>query len=103
MFIFKLIVGLVINMAFFGGLLFLPARTWEWWRAWVFLGVLFIAYVATMAIVFPGKEELLDERFKPPIQEGQPTTDKVWYPAYCHVLWFDRLHSSGCLPIPFAG
>lgn len=77
MFIFKLIVGLVINMAFFAGLLFLPAKTWEWWRAWVFLGVLFIAYVATMVIVFPGKEELLDERFKPPIQEGQPTTDKV--------------------------
>jgi hypothetical protein len=51
MFIFKLIVGLVINMAFFGGLLFLPAKTWEWWRAWVFLGVLLIAYVATMVIV----------------------------------------------------
>jgi protein-S-isoprenylcysteine O-methyltransferase Ste14 len=77
MFILKVIVGLVINMALFGGLLFLPAGTWEWWRAWVFLGVLFVAYAATMVLVFPGREGLLDERFKSPIQQGQPPADKI--------------------------
>jgi protein-S-isoprenylcysteine O-methyltransferase Ste14 len=77
MFILKLIIGLVLNMAIFGGLLFMPAGTWEWQRAWVFLGVLFVAYVATMAIVFPGREDLLDERFKPLIQKGQPPADKI--------------------------
>jgi protein-S-isoprenylcysteine O-methyltransferase Ste14 len=76
-FILKLIVGLVINMAIFGGLLFLPAGTWDWWRAWVFLSVLFVAYVATMVVVFPGREDLLDERFKPLIQRGQPLADKI--------------------------
>ena len=76
-FILKLIAGHVINMAIFGGLLFLPAGTWDWRRAWVFLGMLFVAYVATMVIVFPGREDLLDERFKPLIQEGQPPADKI--------------------------
>ena len=77
MFIFKVIAGLVLNIAIFGGLLFLPAGTWEWRRAWVFLGVLFVSYVATMVIVFPGREDLLDERFKPLVQKGQPPADKI--------------------------
>ncbi len=77
MFITKLIVSIVIQMAFFGGLLFLPAGTLWWWRAWVFLGVVFVGTVATMVGVFPGREDLLDERFKPPIQKGQPLADKI--------------------------
>ena len=77
MFIFKLISGLIINMAIFGGLLFLPAGTWHWWRAWVFLGVVFVCYVAMAISIFPGKEDLLNERFKPPIQRGQPFADKI--------------------------
>ena len=77
MLIFKLIVGLVINMAIFGGLLFVPAGTWEWRRAWVFLGTVFVSYVAMAVYVFPCREDLLNERFKPPIQKGQPLADKV--------------------------
>ncbi len=77
MFIFKLIVSIILNMAIFGGLLLLPAGTLEWWRAWVFIGVVFIATVATMVSIFPGNEDLLDERFKPPIQKGQPLADKI--------------------------
>jgi IS1 transposase/Pyridine nucleotide-disulphide oxidoreductase, dimerisation domain len=38
MFVFKLIVGVAFNVAIFGGSLFLPAGTLDWWRAWVFLG-----------------------------------------------------------------
>src|SRR5439155_1564709 len=77
MLLFKLIVGLVINIAVFGGLLFVPAGTWEWRRAWVFLGTVFVSYVAMAVYVFPGREDLLNERFKPPIQKGQPLADKV--------------------------
>jgi protein-S-isoprenylcysteine O-methyltransferase Ste14 len=77
MVIFKLTVGPIFNMIIFGGLLFLPAGTLEWWRAWVFLGVVFSAYLMTMLSIFPGKEDLLNERFKPPIQKGQPLADKV--------------------------
>jgi protein-S-isoprenylcysteine O-methyltransferase Ste14 len=76
-FIRKLILGLLFNIAIFGGLLFLPAQTFVWWRAWVFLGVVFVSYLATMLCIFPGREELLNERFKPPVQKGQPLADKI--------------------------
>ena len=74
MFIGKLIVGIILNMAIFAVLLFLPAGTLQWWRAWVFLGVVFVATVATV-VQLP--RDLLDERFKPPIQQGQPLADKI--------------------------
>ena len=77
MFIFKLILGMILPVAIFGGLLFLPAGTSDWWRAWVFIGVVFVASVASMVSIFPGNEALLDERFKPPIQKGQPLADKI--------------------------
>ncbi len=75
--IFKLIISVIYNLVIFGGLLFLPAGTLDWWRAWVFIAVVLIGTVATMAIIFPGREDLLDERFKPPIQKGQPFADKI--------------------------
>src|SRR5208337_4583874 len=75
--IFKLIISVIYNLVIFGGLLFLPAGTLDWWRAWVFIAVVLIGTVATMAIIFPGREDLLDERFKSPIQKGQPFADKI--------------------------
>ena len=77
MFIYRLIVGVIANAAIFGGLLFLPAGTFDWWRAWTFLCVAFVGTVATMVGVFASNQGLLDERFKPPIQKGQPLADKI--------------------------
>jgi protein-S-isoprenylcysteine O-methyltransferase Ste14 len=77
MFVFKLIAGTIINVALFGGLLFVPAGTLEWWRAWVFLGVVFVGTVASTVSIFRVNKDLLDERFKPPIQKGQPLADKI--------------------------
>ena len=74
---FKLIVGVVCNVAIFGGLLFLPAGTLDWWRAWVFLGVMFVGTVASTVSVFRVNKDVLEERFKPPVQQGQPLADKV--------------------------
>jgi protein-S-isoprenylcysteine O-methyltransferase Ste14 len=74
---FKLIGGVVCNVAIFGGLLFLPAGTLDWWRAWVFLGVVFVGAVASTASLYRASKDLLAERFKPPIQEGQPLADKI--------------------------
>lgn len=76
-FAYKLIFSVFYNVLFFGGMLFLPAGTVDWPRAWAFLGVLFVATIATMVIVFPGREDLLNERFKPPVQKGQPLADKI--------------------------
>jgi protein-S-isoprenylcysteine O-methyltransferase Ste14 len=77
MFIVRLIVGIILNAAIFGGLLFVPAGTLEWRRAWVFLGVIVVGTIVTMVTVFPGREDLLKERFKPPIQKGQPLSDRI--------------------------
>ena len=92
MFTFKLIFGVVLNLAIFGVLLFVPAGTLHWWRAWAFLGVVLVAEVATMVGVFSTNEELLNERYKPPIQKGQPLADKLLASAlvvtFCGVVAF---------------
>lgn len=76
-FVSKLIFSVFYNLVFFGGMLFLPAGTFDWPRAWALLGVLLVATIATMVLVFPGREDLLNERFKPPVQKGQPLADKI--------------------------
>jgi len=76
-FISKLIFGVIYNLILFGALLFLPAGTFDWPRAWVFLGFVLIGTTATLVLVFPGREDLLNERFKPPVQKGQPLADKI--------------------------
>jgi protein-S-isoprenylcysteine O-methyltransferase Ste14 len=76
-FVYKLVFGVVYNLIFFGALLFMPAGTFNWPRAWVFLGLVLVGTTATMLIVFPGREDLLNERFKPPVQKGQPLADKI--------------------------
>jgi hypothetical protein len=75
--VYRLILGVIANLAIFGGLLFFPAGTLNWWRAWVFLGVIFIGTVVTMLAVFASNKELLDERLTSPIQKGQPLADKI--------------------------
>src|SRR5438067_11852399 len=73
----KLAVGVVFSVAIFGVSLFLPAGTLDWWRAWVFLGVVFVGTVASTVSLFRFNQGLLEERFKPPIQKGQPLADKI--------------------------
>jgi protein-S-isoprenylcysteine O-methyltransferase Ste14 len=75
--ILKLIAVVISNVAIFAILLFLPAATLDWWRAWLFIGVVFAGAVASLASLFPGHKELLGERLKPPIQKGQPLADKI--------------------------
>src|SRR5262249_24547717 len=45
-----------------------------------FLGVVIVGTTATMLIVIPGREDLLKERLKPPVQKGQPLEDKIIVP-----------------------
>jgi len=89
MFIFKLIVGIIIQMAFFGGLLLLPAGTLAWWRAWLFIGVM-VALAVWSSLSLP--QDLLDERWKPPIQKGQPLADKIvlvlFLATFCGLIVF---------------
>jgi protein-S-isoprenylcysteine O-methyltransferase Ste14 len=77
MFLRRLILSIVWNLAVFGGLLLLPAHTIYWWRAWVLLGVLVVATVATMLGVMRTRPDLLRERLKGMVQKGQPRSDRV--------------------------
>lgn len=90
MFAFKVMLSLLYILAIYGGLLFLPAGTLDWWRAWVFLSVIAIATVVTLILVFRNNQDLLNERFKPPVQEGQPLADKILVVVlvllYCGVI-----------------
>jgi protein-S-isoprenylcysteine O-methyltransferase Ste14 len=73
---FRVVLGVVYPPAIFALVLFVPAGTVDWPRAWVFLGVVLVASLGTMAVLAE-HDELLDERFKPPIQKGQPLADKI--------------------------
>lgn len=77
MLLFKLVVGIAIQSALFGCLLFLPAGTLGWWRAWLLIGIIFAGSVVSVAGLFPGRKDLLRERLKSPIQKGQPLADKI--------------------------
>ncbi|MFO1519445.1 MAG: isoprenylcysteine carboxylmethyltransferase family protein [bacterium] len=74
---FRWISSFILPVLIFGGLLFLPAPTWRWGRAWIFLAVVFACNAATLLAVFRQNEGLLDERYKAPLQKGQPVADKV--------------------------
>jgi protein-S-isoprenylcysteine O-methyltransferase Ste14 len=72
----KVIGGIIYTLVFFGAALFIPAGTIHWWRAWVLLGTAAVCVVATM-LVIAGNEQLLNERYKSPVQKGQPLADKI--------------------------
>ena len=71
---FKQIAGIVFNTFFFAVTLFVPAGTIRWPRAWIFLGVVFVGTAVTMFVL---PEDLLNERYKPPVQHGQPLFDQI--------------------------
>jgi protein-S-isoprenylcysteine O-methyltransferase Ste14 len=77
MFSLKLVFGIIYPVVFYALLLFLPAGTIHWWRGWVVVGVVVVMATATMLAVFSDNEGLLNERYKPPLQKGQPFADKI--------------------------
>ena len=77
MLILKLIGGTIAPVILWGALLFLPAGTFAWWQAWVFLAVVLACAAGTMVWVFANNEALLNERYGSPLQKGQPRADKI--------------------------
>jgi protein-S-isoprenylcysteine O-methyltransferase Ste14 len=76
MLVLKLIYAVVMQVVIFGLLLFVPAKTLAWPRAWVFIGAVVAGTVATMYYL-RGDEALINERLKGPLQRGQPLVDKI--------------------------
>ena len=73
----KVIAGVAFNVAFYALLLFAPAGTLHWWRAWVFLAVTAAVMAAAVFSIFPGNADLFSQRAKGIIQKGQPLWDRV--------------------------
>src|SRR5438552_2419503 len=74
--IFILIYSVVMQSAIFGSLLFVPAGTLAWTRAWTFIGITALGTAATM-FYLRNHEGLINERLKGPIQKGQPLSDRI--------------------------
>ena len=67
MFVLKLIYSVVAQIAIFVLLLFAPARTFAWPRAWIYIGCMVGGTLATL-IYLRNDEALINERLKGPIQ-----------------------------------
>ena len=70
--IFKLIASCIANVIIYAASLLLPAPTWQWRRAWIF-----IATVASTIIIYRVNPVVLQERVKPVVQKSQPFADKI--------------------------
>lgn len=64
-------------VALFAAVLFNGARTTHWPRAWILLGVLLVARLIGDLWVARANPELMAERGRGPVQEGQPMADRV--------------------------
>jgi protein-S-isoprenylcysteine O-methyltransferase Ste14 len=73
----KVFAGVAFNVAFYALLLFVPAGTLHWWRAWVFLAVTVGVMAAAIFSILPDNADLFSQRAKGVIQKGQPLWDKV--------------------------
>ncbi len=69
--------GVAINCAFFAIILFGPAWTFDWWRAWVILAIVAIGTAGSTLDIARANTGLIEERFKSPVQQGQPLGDKI--------------------------
>src|SRR6185503_15603877 len=77
----RVILGELLYTALFGVLLFVPAGTVDWPKAWVLLAVLVTMRTLGALSVLRVNEDLLVERSKVPIHRGQPGLDKILLPA----------------------
>ena len=73
----KVIAGVVFTVAFYALLLFVPAGTLHWWRAWVFLAVTVVVMALAVFSILPDNADLFSQRAKGIIQKGQPLWDRV--------------------------
>lgn len=62
---------LISGVAMFGLLFFLPAGTWAYWQAWMYLGVLMIPMLFVLAYFMKRDPELLERRMKMREERGK--------------------------------
>ncbi len=84
---FRLIIYTIISLCIMGALLFIPAGTFDWWRAWVLIGVIAAGSLISAFRLFPEHKDLIRERLKSPIQKGQPLSDKIITPLMLLIFY----------------
>jgi protein-S-isoprenylcysteine O-methyltransferase Ste14 len=82
----QLLLQILPRVAVYGLLLFAPAWTLNWWRAWVLLALVFVGMVVTRLWAFGNDAALLEERRRSPMQKDQPQADKVLVIAFVIVM-----------------
>jgi len=71
-------VSIVLRQCFFAIMIMWPAGTWQWWEAWVLVGLWSIFVVAIIVFLSYHDPDLLAERLKTtPFQKRQKHWDKV--------------------------
>ncbi|HEV7587644.1 MAG TPA: isoprenylcysteine carboxylmethyltransferase family protein [Longimicrobium sp.] len=73
----RAIAGILVYVGLFAALLFVPAGTLDWRRAWVLLGVLLVMRAVGTVGAIRVNPELLAERSGLPLHRGQPVADRV--------------------------
>lgn len=73
----RLVLGGLVQPVLIFLLLLGPAPTLAWWRAWALIGFSAVATAASLVVLQRDAPDLLAERFKPPLQAGQPLADKL--------------------------
>ena len=71
-------VSLAVRTALFPVAIMWPAGTWQWWDAWVLIGLWMIFFIVITILLAYRDPALLVERMKAsPVQKGQKEWDKV--------------------------
>ena len=97
----KVIAGVVFNVAFYALLLFVPAGTLHWWRAWVFLAVTVAVIAGAIFSILPGNAELFSQRARrnhPERTAGMGPSSRN--SAGCFLRRTDRFYSARSVPVP---
>ncbi len=77
MLVLRGLIGVVLQVAFVGGLLLAPAGTWDWPRALQFLAVFGLANAVAVVALARLAPESLEARLSPPAARSQPAADRV--------------------------
>ena len=68
---FQAIIKYVFGVLIVGGLLFIPAKSFEYWNSWLFLGLLFIPMLVAGIILMIKNPELLRKRLNAKEQKNE--------------------------------
>ena len=71
------IIKYVLGVLIVGGLLFVPAKSFEYWNGWLFMGLLFIPMFVAGIILMIKNPELLRKRLN--AKEKESEQNKLYY------------------------